>query len=122
MASVSIVGTSIGAALAISMQAKPLAAAPVRAREPLRNSRRLNVLAICSSLSLGTSRGELIFKLLQAMPGHYAMKDTGYGMRVTCKHLQCVWPWSPGSHPASWLGHVLMDHVATGTTNWQPVR
>src|SRR5215207_9492099 len=33
--------------------------------------------------------------------------------------LQCIWPWSPGSHPASWLGHVLMDHVATGTANRQ---
>src|SRR3954471_8758034 len=36
--------------------------------------------------------------------------------------LQCVWSWSPGSHPASWLGHILMDHVRTGTANRQALR
>src|SRR5215207_8853566 len=36
--------------------------------------------------------------------------------------LQCVWAWSPGSHPASWLAHILMDHVRTGTANRQPLR
>src|SRR3954449_1244337 len=24
--------------------------------------------------------------------------------------LKRVWSWSPGSHPASWLAYILMDH------------